>query len=109
MPKSRTRIKEKYNPTPSAMEKAFHIWLIDNFDCACGCGAPSGVVHHPLQRHPAQRWRRDHEYVVPMHGFCHMRLHQAGSETAFMPGSDFAAMAHGYRNIGIEQGKLRNG
>jgi hypothetical protein len=103
---TRSRIKEKYNPTPTAREKAFHIWLIQEFPCACGCGWTSTVVHHPLQRHPAQRWRRDHEYVVPMNGFCHMRLHRAGSEEAFIPGLDFATAAYGFRKIGIEQGKL---
>ncbi len=74
------RAKTKYNATPTAREKAYHLWLIDRFDCACGCDAVSGVVHHPLTRHADQRWRRDHEFVVPMHGFCHMRLHQIGHE-----------------------------
>ncbi len=100
------RIKEKYNPTPNAREKVFHVWLIDNFDCACGCGAPANIVHHPLQRHPAQRWRRDHTFVVPMFWHCHVRLHACGSEEAFISGLDFATAAHGFRMIGIEQGML---
>ncbi len=35
-----------------------------------------------------------------------MALHAAGSEEAFIPGLDFATAAHGFRKIGIEQGKL---
>lgn len=100
------RIKLKYNPEPSAQERRFHIWLIECFDCACGCGAVSGVVHHPLTRHPDQRWRRDHEFVVPMHGFCHMRLHQHGSEKAFRPDRNFANLASHYRHQGIAEGLL---
>lgn len=100
------RIKEKYNSEPTAREKAYHLWLMDNFPCGCGCEGPSTVVHHPLQRHPNQRWRRDHEYVVPMNGYCHFALHKAGSENKFQAGSDYALMAHGFRKIGYEVGKL---
>lgn len=101
-----TRIKPRYNAIPTARQRAYHLWLMDNWPCACGCGCPSTVVHHPLQEHPDQVWRRNHEYVVPMNGLCHMKLHRAGSEEAFIPGLDFATMAHGLRQIGIEQGKL---
>lgn len=100
------RIKEKYNAVPSARERAYHLWLIDTFPCICGCGAPSGVVHHPLTRHSMQRWRRDHEYVVPMHGFCHMRLHQHGSEADWRPDLPLADLAHWHRHNAMELGKL---
>lgn len=100
------RIKPKYNATPTAREKAYHLWLIDTFDCACGCGAVSGVVHHPLTRHPDQRWRRDHEFVVPMHGFCHMRLHQNGNEQKFRPEVNFAEKAWQFRSYGYDAGVL---
>lgn len=95
------RIKEKYNAVPNARERAYHLWLIDTFPCICGCGAPSGVVHHPLTRHPAQRWRRDHEFVVPMDGHCHMALHQAGSEPPHL-----ADLAYWHRSNALELGKL---
>lgn len=98
------RIREKYNPTPSAGEKAFHLWLIDSHPCACGCGAPAGVVHHILAKHPDKRWRRDHEFVVPMNGACHMALHAAGSEAKFQPGIDYAWMAEILRKRGKRQG-----
>lgn len=101
-----TRLKPKYNAVPTAREKAFHLWLIDQFACTCGCGGTSGVVHHPLERHPDQRWRRDHEFVVPMHGECHMRLHSAGSEAAFHPGRSYARKASFYRDMGMKAGKL---
>lgn len=100
------RIKPKYNATPTAREKAYHLWLIDAFDCACGCGAVSGVVHHPLTRHPDQRWRRDHEFVVPMHGFCHMRLHQCGNEQKWKPEISLAEKAWQFRARGYDQGYL---
>lgn len=70
------RIKPKYNATPTAREKAYHIWLMEHCNCACGCGQAATIVHHPLQEHPKQRWRRDHEYVVPMNAQCHFDLHQ---------------------------------
>ena len=100
------RIKPKYNAVPTAREKGYHLWLMDTFDCACGCGAVSGVVHHPLTRHPDQRWRRDHEFVVPMHSFCHMRLHQVGNELKFRPDVRFAEKAWGYRARGYDAGVL---
>lgn len=100
------RIKPKYNPDPTAREKAYHLWLMDAYPCVCGCGAVSGVVHHPLTRHPEQRWRRDHEFVVPMHGFCHMRLHQCGSELKFRPEISFAEKAWQFRARGYDQGFL---
>ena len=99
------RIKEKYNPTPTAREKAYHLWLMEEYPCACGCGERSTVVHHPLTEHPEQRWRRDHEFVVPMTGHCHMALHAMGREHLFSD-VDFAAHAFGYRRDGIEAGKL---
>ena len=100
------RIKPKYNATPTAREKGFHLWVMESFPCACGCGGVSEVVHHPLKRHPMQRWRRDHEFVVPMTAFCHMALHGAGSEDAFQPGWDYALKAEVYRARGYEAGQL---
>lgn len=95
-----TRAPSKYNPTPTARERKFHLYLMDAYPCACGCGKPSTVVHHPLERHPAQRWRRDHEFVVPMHWQCHVDLHDR-------KGSDqFAGKAWQFRSYGIDAGFL---
>ena len=98
------RMKERYNATPTAREKAYHEWLMQQ-PCIC-CGGQSTVVHHPLTRHPAQRWRRDHEYVVPMRAECHMALHAAGSEAAYEPGEDYAHAAATYRDIAKDAGVL---
>lgn len=100
------RMREKYNPTPTARELRFHHWLIENFLCVCGCGNVSEHVHHPLERHPTQRWRRDHEFVVPMRAVCHMALHSAGSEARFDPATDYPAEAAQCRQLAIEAGKL---
>ena len=95
------RIKARYNAIPTAQERAFHIWLMDNFPCACGCGCTSEVVHHPLTRHPLQRWRRDHEYVVPMRSESHVALHGDEREEKC-----FADKAAQYRDAGIVEGML---
>lgn len=95
------RIKAKYNATPTAREKTYHEWLMETFPCACGCGQAATVVHHPLTRHPRQRWRRDHEFVVPMNGGCHMDLHGRGFEP-----EEFADLAFWHRHNAMELGKL---
>ncbi len=100
------RIKERYNPTPTAREKSYHLWLMETFPCACGCGGAATVVHHPLTRHPAQRWRRDHEYVVPMMAECHMELHRDGDEQSWRPDVPFADLAHWHRHNAVELYKL---
>lgn len=98
------RSKPKYNATPTPRERAYHEWLMQS-PCIC-CGGQSTVVHHPLQRHQAQRWRRDHEYVVPMRADCHMALHAAGSEAAYDPANNYPAAAADNRARGIHEGLL---
>jgi hypothetical protein len=100
------RIKERYNATPSAREKAYHIWLMETFPCICGCHAPSTIVHHPLTEHPEQGRRRNHEYVVPMNGHCHMRLHSVGDEWMWRPDLPLGELAHWFRREAIQEGKL---
>lgn len=100
------RVKAKYNATPTAKEMAYHEWLMETYPCLCGCGQSSTVVHHPLTRHRDQRWRRDHEFVVPMNGFCHFDLHRVGSEQAFDPSQNYADRAANLRAIAMEMGKL---
>ena len=100
------RVKERYNPTPTAREKAYHLWLMETFPCICGCGGAATVVHHPLTRHPAQRWRRDHEYVVPMSADCHRGLHDVGDEQKWRPDLPLADLARWLRNDAIGLYKL---
>lgn len=92
-------IRPKYNPTPNARERKFHLWLMDAYPCACGCGRPATEVHHPLQRHPAQRWRRDHTFVVPLWWECHREVHRHGSDT-------FAERAWQFRSYGFDNEML---
>lgn len=85
---------------PTPREKAYHIWLIAEELCACGCGRQATLVHHPLQEHPEQGTRRNHEYVVPMHWTCHDRVHKHDGK------DEFAEQAAEYRRRGYEEGKL---
>ena len=98
-----SRIKPKYNPEPTKREKAFHLWLMENFACVCGCGRGSTVVHHPLNRHPNQRWRRDHEYVVPMFFECHNELHGVGNERKWRDDLCLPLEAAEYRWSGYQE------
>jgi len=100
------RIKERYNPIPTAREKAYHLWLMAEYPCVCGCGGASEVVHHPLTRHPDQRWRRDHEYVVPMTADHHFELHAIGDEEKWRPDLDLADEAHWFRDYAICEDRL---
>ena len=100
------RIKPKYNPVPTAREKAYHVWLMETFPCICGCDGQATHVHHPLTRHPAQRWRRDHEYVVPMTDPCHRTLHDAGDEQVWRPDLQLDGLAYWHRANAFELGIL---
>lgn len=95
------RIKPKYNATPTAKERLYHIWLMEALSCQCGCGAQSTVVHHPLTRHPDQRWRRDHEFVVAMANACHVALHARGKDA---DGMNMLASIN--RNLAYAYGRL---
>jgi hypothetical protein len=75
---SHGRIKERYNPTPTPAEKLHHLRLIA-LPCIC-CGRDGGIVHHVLTSHIEKRWRRDHEWVLPMNDDCHRSLHSHGKE-----------------------------
>lgn len=99
------RIKERYNARPTERERNFHLWLMAEFECGCGCGGAPTVVHHPLTRHPEQRWRRDHEFVVPMTDGCHREVHRRGHERD-APFNGLADRAAWLREQAIEAGKL---
>ena len=100
------RVKERYKPKPTERERDYHLWLMDTLDCICGCGAMSTIVHHPLRRHRDQRWRRDHEFVVPMNGHCHFALHQVGDEVKWRDDLALPEMASAFRQSGYEAGML---
>tara|TARA_R100001086_G_scaffold180400_7_gene100213 strand:- start:5416 stop:5742 length:327 start_codon:yes stop_codon:yes gene_type:complete len=100
-------MKPRYNKTPTDQERRYHIALMETFLCACGCGQVSTVVHHPLELHPEQRWRRDHEFAVQMADECHRILHTKfgsdhGGEGSFQPGRSYAEIAYANRLWGID-------
>lgn len=101
------RIKPKYNPVPNDSERKHHLHLIEEHGCIC-CGRKADVVHHPLTRHPDQRWRRDHLYVVPMTADCHTGLHRNGNEAAWCKERDIDMLheVNFYRMIGVIGGIL---
>ena len=86
-------------PKLTAKERRYHIWLMENEPCVCGCGRESTIVHHPLQEHPEQGTRRNHSYVVPMFWECHNAVHAHGRD-------EYAEDAVRYRQRGIEAGLL---
>ena len=67
------RIKQKYNPKRNAREQRHWEWVSEQ-PCM-GCGSQSGPPHHPLMESPDQRWRRDHEFIVPICPPCHTEIH----------------------------------
>ena len=101
-------VKPKYNAKPSADEKAYHIALIDNNLCVCGCGQQATIVHHVLQSSIHKRWRRDHLIVVPMFWECHHGVHANGSEIAWQEahGIDLIHEAIQLRNEAVYKGIL---
>lgn len=74
------RIKEKYNPTPTASEKRHHIRVMADGCLVCG---KTAIAHHIMQSSPNKRWRRDHQLVVPLCHFHHDQLHASGNELAW--------------------------
>jgi hypothetical protein len=88
MPKiNHKRIKPRYNLTPNAKERAHHERLIA-MPCIC-CGREGGVFHHLLSRADGMRWRRDHEWGLPMRDECHRALHAHGNERVWCEGKGF--------------------
>lgn len=93
------RTKDRYNPTPSAAEKRFHLWMMDLPCEACGV-EPCGVFHHLLTDAPEKRWRRDHMMGLPLCDACHRDLHGSGDEWAWgaARGIDVVSCAVYYRD-----------
>lgn len=100
------RMKPKYNPTPNARELRHHIRLI-NLPCIA-CKGVGGVFHHLLSSATGKRWRRDHEYGLPMCHDCHCALHAHGDERAWciVQGFDAGIEAGLHRLESIRQGIL---
>ena len=99
------RVKERYRPKPTERERGYHLWLMAENSCACGCGNPSTIVHHVLSYHQLKRWRRDHEIVVPMDSHCHFDLHGGDARKAEAK-HGMPEMAAAFRQSGYEAGML---
>ena len=102
----RNRIKPGYNPKPNAKELAHHMRLIE-MPCIC-CGREGGVFHHLLSRAAGMRWRRDHEWGLPMRDECHRALHAYGNELVWFEvlGIDPISVAEFLRLESITEGIL---
>ena len=100
------RIKEKYNPKPNARELRHHVRLC-NLPCIA-CGGAGGVFHHLLSEATGKRWRRDHEYGLPMCDHCHRALHAHGDERTWcqVQGFDPSIEAGLHRLESIQAGIL---
>jgi hypothetical protein len=82
----------KYNPRPNAGERRHHIRVME-LPCQA-CGVEYGVIaHHILSDAPGKRYRRDHEFVIPLCANpCHDDLHnKIGDEQAFAAAWGFNA------------------
>lgn len=86
-----SRIKEKYNPKPNARELRHHVRLC-NLPCLA-CGGAGGVFHHLLSHATGKRWRRDHEFGLPLCDYCHRALHAHGDERAWCQVQGFDAVS----------------
>lgn len=100
------RIRERYNPTPNAAEKRFHISVMERGCLVCGGDA---IAHHVLQDTPNKRWRRDHLIVVPLCVVHHCELHVVyGDELAWQGFRelDLASEAEFYRLEALQGGLI---
>lgn len=68
------RMNPKAGAKPTAKQKRYQIWVIDEHDCI-GCGAYANDAHHPLMESPLQIGRRDHYFVCPVCRPCHTAIH----------------------------------
>jgi hypothetical protein len=99
------RIKPKYNPVPTAKEKAHHLRVME-IPCI-GCGGYAGNAHHVLEESPHKRWKRDHRIVVPVCHDCHTQIHHIhGSERKWRPDLDCITAARGHELESIYEGIL---
>jgi hypothetical protein len=71
------------------------------------CGRDA-VAHHVMQDCLGKRWRRDHEFVVPLCNDCHGDLHLNDSETAWQDSFslDLPRIAEDLRDGSYEEGIL---
>lgn len=93
------RIKPKYNPQPNAVE-ARHEARLYQKPCI-GCGKFGVSLHHTMMEFPAKRWRRDHQFQIPVCEDCHQGpdgIHGIGSEAEWAARKrlDTAAIAQEY-------------
>jgi len=82
VPVNHKRMKQKYSPVMNAAEKRHKAW-IKSLPCI-GCGAVGrSDAHHTLLSIPGKRWRRDHEFLIPVCWDCHQGprgIHGIGNE-----------------------------
>lgn len=99
------RTRERYNPTPNAAEKRFHLSVMERGCLVCGADA---IAHHVLQDTPNKRWRRDHLIVVPLCDPHHRELHGTGDELEWQAGYelDLANEAEFYRLEALQGGLI---
>lgn len=77
------RIRERYNPVMTAAEKEHAMRVMER---ACfGCGYHQTIAHHTLLSFPEKRWRRDHDWLLPVCYACHTNIHDNfGDETVWL-------------------------
>lgn len=67
------RIKPRYNPKMNDAELR-HKAKVLRQPCY-GCGMQSQNAHHTLLKFPEKRWRRDHDWLLPVCFTCHSLIH----------------------------------
>lgn len=81
-PVNHRRMRPKYSPVMNAAEKR-HKARVKSLPCV-GCGVVGRTdAHHTLLSIPGKRWRRDHEFLVPVCPDCHQGpngIHGIGNE-----------------------------
>ena len=81
-PVIQNRMKTKYNPVMNAAEKRHKAWIKSLACIGCGVVGRSDA-HHTLLSIPGKRWRRDHEFLIPVCWACHQGpqgIHGIGNE-----------------------------
>lgn len=77
------RIKAKYSPVMTAAEKEHALFVTEQL--CFGCGSCPVQAHHTLLSFPEKRWRRDHDWLLPVCYACHTNIHDNfGDETVWL-------------------------
>lgn len=77
------RMRPKYNPVMNAAEKR-HADKVRASECF-SCGVRGVHSHHTLLKFPEKRWRRDHDWLLPVCEREHALIHDYfGTEEAWL-------------------------